>query len=87
MNNIVFAAKVRSSGNENKFDVEFKHRIIESSTRKSSMYGLVFASGDVRFINENENIRKALNFQDKIIELIAMENIVPKLKREAFFSL
>ena len=51
------------------------------------MNGLVFARGDMRFINENEDIRKGFNFQYKIIKLVAMENIVPKLGRESFFSL
>ena len=51
------------------------------------MNGLVFACGDVRFINKDENIIKVPNFGNKIGELVAMENIVPKLKRESLFSL
>ncbi len=51
------------------------------------MNGLVFACGDVRFINKDKDIIKIPNFGNKIGELVTMENIVPKLKRESLFSL
>lgn len=79
MNEIVFAAQIGCSRNKNELNVAREHRIIEPSNRKSSMYGLVFACGNMRLINENKDIIEVFNFQYKIIELVAVENIVPKL--------
>ena len=79
MNEIVFAAQIGCSRNKNKFNVAREHRIIEARNRKSSMNGLVFTRGNMRLINENEDIIEVFNFQYKIIELVAVENIVPKL--------
>ena len=87
MNGVIFATQVGCSRNKNKFDVAFKHGIIKTSKGQSRMYGLMLACGDMRFINENENVIKVPNFADKLCELVAMENIIPKFKRESFLSL
>ena len=83
MNGIVFDAKVRGGGDENDFDVV----IVKIEVRKSRLNGLVFARSDVRFIYKNENILKMRNFFGESGKLVAMENIVSKLRRETFLSL
>ncbi len=83
MNGIVFDAKVRSGGDENDFDVI----IVKIEVRKSRLNGLVFARCDVRFIYKNENILEIRNFFGESGKLVAMENIVSKLRRETFLSL
>jgi hypothetical protein len=87
MDGVIFATKVGSSGNENKFDVSRKHGIIKTSKGQSRMNGLMLACCYMGFINENKNVIKVPNFVYKIGKLVAMENIVPKLHRESLFSL
>jgi hypothetical protein len=83
MNGIVFDAKVRSGGDKNDFDVI----IVKIEVRNSGLNGLVFARCDVRFIYKNENILKMRNFFGESGKLVAMENIVSKLRRETFLGL
>jgi hypothetical protein len=47
----------------------------------------MFASSNMRFVDKDKNIAKSFNFMDERLELISMENIIPKLNREALFSL
>ena len=88
VNEVMFNTKRRSSSNKNNFDVIIKESLLrDAGLNKSSLNGLMFASGDMRFVNKDENILKTRNFFDERGKLIAMENIVPKLKRETLFSL
>ena len=88
VNEVMFNTKRRSSSNKNNFDVIIKESFFgDAGLDKSSLNRLVFASSDMRFVNKDENILKTRNFFDERGKLIAMENIVPKLKRESLFSL
>ena len=88
VNEVMFNTKIGSSSNKNNFDVIVKKRLIgNAGIAKCGLNGLMFACGNMRFVDKDKNIAKSFNFMDERLELISMENIIPKLNREALFSL
>ncbi len=72
----------------NKFDVaRIDGSVIKSSSSESFLNALVGFASDLSFINKDENIGEVSNSINKVVEIIAVENVVVHGRRKPIFGL